>query len=231
MTLQEFNVEFDILYNNITSNSAPPLNEYEKSVFLTQAQLEIVKELYSGRNQLGLAIEVNEESRQYLNSLVTTLSELPQLVSNKDFGKYSKYTLSTIFSKKKYIAILREWIEIKNNEDVYKEIPVVTSTQDSIVSTLRNPFRGISKKRAIKIEEGGKEYIYYSIPESTTYTFNRTYLKMPTPIILEGITDSSLTIEDQEVDEYGIECRLPQSLHRDILMRAVQLAKQTYVGQ
>lgn len=35
MNNKEFSREFDILYNNIMSNSAPGLNEYEKSVFLT----------------------------------------------------------------------------------------------------------------------------------------------------------------------------------------------------
>ena len=39
----EFSNEFDVLYNNIMSNAAPGLNEYEKSVFLTKAQEEIVK--------------------------------------------------------------------------------------------------------------------------------------------------------------------------------------------
>lgn len=37
MTLQEFSDEFDVLYNNIMSNQAPGLDEYEKSVFLTKA--------------------------------------------------------------------------------------------------------------------------------------------------------------------------------------------------
>jgi len=37
MTTGEFSNEFDLLYNNIMSNSAPGLNEYEKSVFLTKA--------------------------------------------------------------------------------------------------------------------------------------------------------------------------------------------------
>ena len=35
MTITEFSNQFDVLYNNITSNQAPGLNEYEKSVFLT----------------------------------------------------------------------------------------------------------------------------------------------------------------------------------------------------
>ena len=47
MTLQEFNTNFDLLYNNITSNQAPGLDEYEKSVFLTNAQLELVKNYFN----------------------------------------------------------------------------------------------------------------------------------------------------------------------------------------
>ena len=38
MTLAEFSDQFDVLYNNITSNQAPGLNEYEKSVVLTKAE-------------------------------------------------------------------------------------------------------------------------------------------------------------------------------------------------
>ena len=43
MTTSEFSNEFDVLYNNIASNAAPGINEYEKSVFLTRAQSEIVR--------------------------------------------------------------------------------------------------------------------------------------------------------------------------------------------
>ena len=47
MTSEEFSNQFDVLYNNITSNQAPGLNEYEKSVFLTKAQSEIVKNYFT----------------------------------------------------------------------------------------------------------------------------------------------------------------------------------------
>lgn len=47
MTTQEFSSEFDILYNNIMSNAAPGLDEYEKSVFLTKAQEEILKNYFN----------------------------------------------------------------------------------------------------------------------------------------------------------------------------------------
>ena len=49
MTANEFSQEFDILYNNIASNQAPGLTEYEKSVFLTKAQDEIIKNYFTGK--------------------------------------------------------------------------------------------------------------------------------------------------------------------------------------
>ena len=49
MTNLEFSNEFDVLYNNITSNQAPGLDEYEKSVFLTKAQDEIIKAYFNPR--------------------------------------------------------------------------------------------------------------------------------------------------------------------------------------
>lgn len=50
MTNPEFNNEFDVLYNNITSNQAPGLDAYEKSIFLTKAQDEIVKAYFDPRS-------------------------------------------------------------------------------------------------------------------------------------------------------------------------------------
>lgn len=50
MTCQEFSDQFDLLYNNITSNQAPGLNEWEKSVFLTKAQEEILKNYFNPKS-------------------------------------------------------------------------------------------------------------------------------------------------------------------------------------
>ena len=69
MTLEEFSLEFDILYNNITSNQAPGLSELEKSIFLTLAQEAIVKQYYKGN--LEQSFENTEEVTEYLNTLVS----------------------------------------------------------------------------------------------------------------------------------------------------------------
>ncbi len=45
MTNKEFSNEFDVLYDSISSMDAPGLDDYEKSVFLNKAQLELEKEV------------------------------------------------------------------------------------------------------------------------------------------------------------------------------------------
>lgn len=50
MTTSEFSNEFDVIYNSITSNQAPGLDEYEKSVFLTRGQYDV---LYNYLNPKG----------------------------------------------------------------------------------------------------------------------------------------------------------------------------------
>lgn len=81
MTNEEFSNEFDTLIN---SNSAISLNgmelplefdEYEKSVFLTKAQEEVVQGLYTGKIT-GDSFETTEQLRRYLADLVST-AELP----------------------------------------------------------------------------------------------------------------------------------------------------------
>jgi hypothetical protein len=66
MSVGEFSREFDILYNNIMSNAAPGIDDYEKSVFLTKAQEEVVTAIYEG------SFENSERYRESINSLVTT---------------------------------------------------------------------------------------------------------------------------------------------------------------
>ena len=42
MTASDFIIQFDLLYNNLNSDKAPEINDYEKSFLLTLAQEQIV---------------------------------------------------------------------------------------------------------------------------------------------------------------------------------------------
>lgn len=75
MTAQEFNDSFDVLYNNITSNQAPGLDSYEKSVFLTKAQDELVKNYFlkqSNPKQAGF--DDNQKRQADFSNLMKTIT-------------------------------------------------------------------------------------------------------------------------------------------------------------
>lgn len=73
MDIQQFSAEFDLLYNNVTSNQAPGLNEYEKSVFLTKAQYQLVKEYFNPRiDGVGGGFDGGEKRQYDFSSLIRT---------------------------------------------------------------------------------------------------------------------------------------------------------------
>lgn len=73
MTNQEFSNEFDVLYNNIMSNQAPGLDEYEKSVFLTKAQDEIVKNYFNSKgNKYQEGFDGSEKRQIDFSMLIVT---------------------------------------------------------------------------------------------------------------------------------------------------------------
>lgn len=75
MTVQEFSDQFDVLYNNITSNQAPGLNEYEKSVFLTKAQEEIIKNYFSPKgNPKQEGFDDSPKRQADFSSIIETLT-------------------------------------------------------------------------------------------------------------------------------------------------------------
>ena len=78
MSTRELSEKFDTLvssYSSIYKNVPTGLlefDEYEKSIFLTNAQKDIILEVYNGRSNTGLSFEKTEEARRYLEALVKT---------------------------------------------------------------------------------------------------------------------------------------------------------------
>ena len=86
MNREEFSNQFDILLNsyNGSAHTDIRLDEYEKSLFLTDAQEAEVIGLYTGNNPNGESFEETEQLRRYLASLIKE-SELDKL-STKPTG-------------------------------------------------------------------------------------------------------------------------------------------------
>ena len=249
MTTQEFSIEFDILYNNLASNSAPPINEYEKSVLLTKAQSDIVLELYSGRNQLGLSFESNEEVRRYLLPLIRYYDRTEGIAMTYDslYDCYKCYIYRPVDSEDAWnalrpgLATIKEELHGTTSNNTEVNIPIVPVTYDDLDKVLRNPFkRPKGLKRALRLDSNqaernnaskvnGSTTIIYTEDQIQGLTYREWYLAKPTPIILPDIDDSTLTIDGESVKSTK-ECSLSPILHNMILERAVLLAKQAYIG-
>lgn len=215
MTNPEFSIEFDILYNNISSNKAPGLNEYEKSVFLTKAQEQIVTELYSGRNTTYSSFEETEELRRYLSSLIVTMGCPPYSGEDKEFIRITNNSM--LFDIPEDVLFLVKEVVVSSNN----EIDVCPVSQDELSKILKNPFRGPSNSRALRLDIGTNiiEIIY---PNNIS-SYKVRYIRKPNPIILTDLEDD-LSINGISEES---ECELDSSLHRTILDRAVALALQT----
>lgn len=210
-TSEEWSVNFDILYNNISSDQAPGLTEYEKSVFLTQAQEAVILDLYKGTS--GDAFETTEEVTRYLSSLVKI---------NYPDDNDIKFLQQTKEGMNMYAYVLPDnvWFvtyqsgSIKDGKNT-RDVIVVPSRQDSLYKDLNNPFKGPNKNKVLAISEEGSIILYSKYPINTFYI---KYLKRPNPIVLEN---SELEISD--VSDFKVE--IPESLHNQVLYKAVQLAK------
>ena len=87
----EFSNEFDVLYNNIMSNAAPGLNEYEKSVFLTKGQEEIVKNYFNPKgNKYGEGMDDSPKRQIDFSELIKVAPGTPSTTSPLTFDKRAK---------------------------------------------------------------------------------------------------------------------------------------------
>ena len=235
MTNLELNNEFDIHYNSIAGQSAPNLDAYEKSVFFTKAQLEIIKNYYdplSNRKQKGF--EGSEKRRQDLKELIknyinpTSFIDVSQIHSTSRF-----FNLPT-----NIFLILNEQVTINSTDCFNNEtINVKPITHDEFNIQIKNPFKTPNAKIAWRLDYSKLnlnrvvEIVSpYNIQGSLIYKLR--YLKYPKPIILK---DLSLEFpgENLTIDGIAIEtvCELSEEIQREILDRAVELALRDYKPQ
>lgn len=214
MNIQEFSREFDILYNNIMSNQAPGLNEYEKSVFLTQAQEQLIREIYSGKS--AYSFEVTEEMTTYIKSIVQQVE-----LTNKTTDKVGLHEHSVFFQVPQDILFITyEAISYQDSQcgENY-EATVVPITQDVYSKTIRNPFRRPNLNRVLRLSIGEFSEL---ISNNEIKSYKIRYIKKPEPIILEDLSQYGVSIDGKTEPT---ECSLNSIMHRPILIQAVQLAK------
>ena len=159
MTNSELSNEFDVLYNNITSNQAPGLNEYEKSVFLTKAQSQLVNEYFNNRTDgFGGGFD-GSQKRQYDFSSLTRVSNLYELNTFKerisDIEKLDRRSKVFLFPKDYYLAVNEILTDSKRQ---YSVIPINHTEYQRLMS---KPYNLPIKRGAWRLLTDKKNCNYY----------------------------------------------------------------------
>lgn len=224
MTVKEFSESFDVLLSSyssqaVSTESFPTVgivfDEYEKSLFLTQAQEQIVVELYTGRNTNYTSFEETEELRSNLRNLIKT-EVLEPKQEGKGLSKNSKFYIlpdDNLFITYEFATINDESAGCKNGDTIL----VVPVTQDEFYRVNNNPFKGANERRALRADTGLNIVEIISKYNIKDYTIR--YLSKPTPIVLDNFEEVSIDGVNKIT-----ECKLDSVLHRPILERAVLLA-------
>lgn len=227
MDINDFSAQFDVLLNSYSKQSSfgntqnlsdIRLDEYEKSVFLTKAQEDIILELYSGRNDYKDSFEKTEELRRYLSSLVKTY-ETTDKVDEESLGISSKSIFFSIPEDVWFITYESAIFKDDKLECLNGTTALVTPvTQDEFYKISNNPFRGPSEKRVLRLDI--KDNKVELVSDYIIDKYIMRYLSKPSPIILVNLG------EDLNINGVNVvtECTLDSSLHRIILERAVKLA-------
>ena len=221
MDVQELSNLFDtLLQPYITKDVSGEQNtlafdEYEKSIFLTKAQEQIVLELYQ-------ELEQSEENRKYLSNLIKTGNYVPvgehdETLINNTFKSYKVEIEDSVL----FMIYEQCTLSDENNCINGRIVSVVPTIHDDLDKVLKNPFKSPNNRKVIRLDFDNKIEL---ISKYNISNYKVRYLKKPNPIILVKLED--LNIDKKQEVSNG---ETNPILHERIVQRAVQLAVQSKV--
>ena len=216
MTTQEFSNEFDVLYNNIMSNQAPGLNEYEKSVFLTKAQYEIVKNYCNPKGNKYQEGVDGSPKRQIDFSTLLRVEKISPMTLNSDSPKFDNRSVAFVYPSKAWIPINES---ITTDSKTYQIIPL---SYNEYLRLMSKPYKYPLKNQAWRLFNRSSTYLTPGRKECEFIANG----KFKITIINKGIKDihftfkssDSATIEtnttfSETADFYNIEFTIPVNVH------------------
>ena len=223
MNVQELSNLFDTLLqpyitkDNFGKQNTLAFDEYEKSIFLTKAQEQIVLELYQ-------ELEQSEEVRKYLSNLIKTDNYVPvgeqdETLINDNFKSYKVEISNDIL----FMIYEQCTLSDENNCINNKVVSVVPTIHDDLDKVLKNPFKSPNSRKIIRLDFDNKIEL---ISKYNITNYKVRYLKKPNPIILVAL-EGNLSINNGDTKVSNGETN--PILHERIVQRAVQLAVQSKV--
>lgn len=224
MSVTEMSNQFDLLFNNLTSDQAPGLNDYEKSVFLTKAQDEVAKNHFipqSKGNTLQQGYDDSAKRQMDFANVMRTES-------------CKRATTGTKINPNSVLYHFPEDVLVVVNETITttksKVLQVLPLSYDEYMRLMSKPFQRPLKNQAWRLisEGAGTEKIVELVLNAgdSVNAYRVRYVKTLQPIVLTDLGDDGLSING--VSEVS-ECELDPILHEEVLQRAVEIAKVAWV--
>ena len=229
MTAIEFSDQFDVMYNNIMSNAAPGLNEYEKSVFLTKAQDEVVKNYFNPKGNKYQEGFDGSAKRQIDFSKLMKSSSISLSTSNTSFDARAK--VGTLPAD--VLVVINEVITLTSGGSPAGTRQVIPITYEEYTRLMSKPYKEPLKNQAWRLITGQTsaatiEVIINNNDIAKSPAYKIRYVRKPNPIVVANL--ASAVGDGVSVGGVSVmtECELDASIHQEILQRAVELAKAAY---
>lgn len=231
MTTQEFSDQFDVLYNNIMSNQAPGLDDYEKSVFLTKAQDEIVKAYFNPKGNKFIEGFDGSEQRQIDFSMLMKTSTILSTAMSTSIYDGRIAGVKSIALPTDALLFVNERLEVTRGGATVL-LTVIPISYTEYARQMSKPYKRPTHYQAWRLIDsttaGAGTTVNADIiagPNDTISKYVARYVKRPQAIILsnlEGVTIGGSAVQQN--------CELDPIIHEAILQRAVELAKAAYTG-
>ena len=142
MTIREMSEEFNLIYNQVNSNQAPGIDEFEKSQFLTKAQDEIIKAYFDPRGNKFLEGFDNGQKRQYDFSLLVVNKTLDRCIDNVE--PYDPRAFVYLMPNDLFLTLNESVVETSGNQTyIYQVIPI---TYEQYGVLMQKPYQYPTKR-------------------------------------------------------------------------------------
>ena len=232
-TVKEWSDAFDVLFNEVMSNASASLDEYDKSIFLTKGQEEVIKNYF---NPKGNKYQEGFDDNAKRQSDFATLMKVATLDADTNYTKFDSRSTAYKFPSDFFIAVNEQYQVTGGSPAKTYPYTIIPLSYTDYNRVMQKPYKYPPKSQVWRLITGKVTTSGNEVPvveiigrynPSGTLSYKLRYVRRPKPIILVDLTtvDNNLSINGETG---ATPCELPEHIHEEILQRAVELAKAAY---
>ena len=175
-TVKEWSDAFDVLFNEIMSNASASLDEYDKSILLTKAQEEVIKNYFNPKGNKYQEGFDNSAKRQ---ADFATLIKVATLAEFSDYAKFDIRSIAYKYPEDFFIAINEQFQVEATSESSTKTYPYTIRpiSYDTYDRLMQKPYKYPTKSQVWRLITGEEAIVaegYWikrgEIPQEGDYT-------------------------------------------------------------